>query len=66
MTGDGYVTAREAQLTAKRRTRLHLARKKAEPLQFKRANPGVWRVWLVLWLTALPWLALAVWIWRKW
>jgi hypothetical protein len=63
--GDGYVTVQEAQLTAMRRTLLHLAKKRpAEPLQSKRANPGVGWVWLVLWLTALPWVALAVWIWR--
>jgi hypothetical protein len=62
--GDGYVTAREAQLTAMRRTRLHLARKKAEPVEWRRETPGVWRVWVVLWLTALPWVALAVWAWR--
>ena len=63
--GDGYVTAREAQLTVMRRTRLHLARKKrAEPVEWRR-EPGVWRVWVAMTLTALPWVALAVWIWRS-
>jgi len=59
-----YVTAREAQLTAMRRTRLHLARKKAEPVEWRRETPGVWRVWVAMTLTALPWVALAVWVWR--
>ena len=59
-----YVTAREAQLTAMRRTRLHLARKKAEPVEWRRETPGVWRVWVAMTLTALPWVALGVWIWR--